>query len=195
VLDAAVRPVNAVDTGIARISGGVSSDEVSRIVFSRPDSPIRRNMTVSVSYDEGMTWPYSRVLTDGPASYSDTVGLSDGRIGVLYGREHAPGITTSFSAKVVLATFDLAWLTSGADADVPRDRLPIAYEVEKLPVLGSSGAMSARPTTRRPAAVGGWRSPAPTTARSSKWRSMFHVRGSMSFGPDSGTWPTPAWSR
>nr|WP_246211004.1 exo-alpha-sialidase [Phytoactinopolyspora alkaliphila] len=155
VLDASARPVNAVDTGISRISGGVGSDEPSRLVFSRPDSPTRRNMTVSISYDEGMTWPHSRVLTEGPASYSDTIGLSDGRIGVLYGREHAPGITTSFSAKIVLATFDLAWLTSGADTGSARDQLPIAYEVEGLPVLDSFGGDVS--TVDDPVASGGRR--------------------------------------
>ncbi|MEO3755744.1 sialidase family protein [Streptomyces sp. B6B3] len=120
VLDAAVRPVNAVDTGVARITGGPGGGP-SRVVFSRPDSPSRRNLTVSLSYDDGRTFPFGRVLTDGPASYSDAVALPDGRVGVLYGRDHADGVTTSFSERVVFAAFDLAWLTDGADDgwDVP----------------------------------------------------------------------------
>ncbi len=133
VLDAAARPVNAIDTGIARITG--IDDEPSRIVFSRTDSPGRRNMSVSISYDEGMTWPYTQVLTEGPASYSDAVALADGRIGVLYGREHQPGVTTSFSRDIVFTTFDLAWLTSGVDAGGAHDVL--TFEVESLPLIST----------------------------------------------------------
>ncbi len=154
VLDASARPVNAVDTGLVRLSG-LGDGEQSRIVFSRPDSPIRRNMTVSISYDEGLTWPYSRVLTEGPASYSDAVALPDGRIGVLYGREHAPGVTTSFSAKVVFAAFDRAWLTSGAD---PLGRGPatrFAFDVEDLPLATPAGV--AYSVVADPSASGGRR--------------------------------------
>lgn len=138
VLDAAARPVNAIDTGIVRLSG-LGEREDSRLVFSRTDSPTRRNMTVSISYDEGMSWPYSRVLTEGPASYSDTVALPDGRIGVLYGREHQPGVTTSFSRDVVFATFDLAWLTGGADTGRRGPATRLSFEVEDLPRTTSPG--------------------------------------------------------
>lgn len=144
VLDAFVRPVNAVDTGVARITGGPGAEGAGdsggapgRIVFSRPDSPTRRNLTVSISYDEGRTWPYSRVLTDGPASYSDTVGLADGRVGVLYGREHAPGITTSFSARIAFASFDLAWLTLGADTGRRGPETRFGYTVADLDLSSS----------------------------------------------------------
>lgn len=152
VLDASTRPVNAIDTGVTRLSGLVDG-EPSRLVFSRTDSPIRRNMTVSISYDEGMTWPYSRVLTDGPASYSDTVALPDGRVGVLYGREHVPGVTTSFSAKVVFATFSLGWLTSGADTPRTRHPEPLPFEVEDQPL--TSDGVAALTVVDDPAASGG----------------------------------------
>lgn len=138
VLDAATRPVNAIDTGVARLTG-LGPREDSRVVFSRTDSPTRRNMTVSISYDEGMSWPYSRVLTEGPASYSDTVALPDGRIGVLYGREHQPGVTTSFSRDIVFATFDLAWLTGGADTGRRGPETRPSFEVEDLPATTSPG--------------------------------------------------------
>lgn len=152
VLDAAARPVNAIDTGIVRLSG-LGAREDSRIVFSRTDSPNRRNMTVSISYDDGMSWPYSRVLTEGPASYSDTVALPDGRIGVLYGRENQPGVTTSFSRDVVFATFDLAWLTGGADTGRRGPATRLGFEVEDLPATTSPG-LTVVPTAD-PAASGG----------------------------------------
>ncbi|RIQ21236.1 sialidase family protein [Jiangella rhizosphaerae] len=153
VLDASARPVNAIDTGIVRLSGLDGDREPSRIVFSRTDSPTRRNMTVSISYDEGMTWPYSRVLTEGPASYSDTVALPGARVGVLYGREHQPGVTTSFSRDVVFATFDLAWLTGGADTGRRGPATRLSFEVEDLPATTSPGLTVVR--TADPAASGG----------------------------------------
>ncbi|TDE09060.1 exo-alpha-sialidase [Jiangella asiatica] len=154
VLDASARPVNAIDTGVVRVPPQ-GSDDTSRIVFSRVDSPTRRNMTVSISYDEGMTWPYSRVLTEGPASYSDAVALPDGRIGVLYGREHAPGVTRSFSRDVVFAAFDLAWLTSGVDTGRRGPQTRFGYEVEELPATATSGVGVS--TVADPAASGGRR--------------------------------------
>ncbi|WP_232331520.1 exo-alpha-sialidase [Agromyces laixinhei] len=150
VLDAAARPVNAIDTGIARITGG---GEPSRIVFSRTDSPGRRNMSVSISYDEGMTWPFTRVLTEGPASYSDAVALPGGRIGVLYGREHQPGVTTSFSRDIVFTSFDLAWLTAGADNGGAHD--VITFEVESMPLTSTPELAVA--TAADPASSGGRR--------------------------------------
>ncbi|TDD66600.1 hypothetical protein E1262_21545 [Jiangella aurantiaca] len=152
VLDASARPVNAIDTGVIRLTG-LGEREDSRIVFSRTDSPTRRNMTVSISYDEGMSWPYSRALTAGPASYSDIVALPDGRIGVLYGREHQPGVTTSFSRDVVFATFDLAWLTGGADTGRRGPATRHSFEVEDLPAATSPGLTVVR--TADPAASGG----------------------------------------
>ena len=156
VLDASTRPVNAIDTGVTRLSG-LGEGEPSRLVFSRTDSPVRRNMTVSISYDEGMSWPYSRVLTDGPASYSDVVALPDGRVGVLYGRDHVPGVTTSFSAKVVFAAFSVGWLTSGADtsgADTSGTRRPepLRFEVEDLRLSSDGAAVT---VVADPAASGG----------------------------------------
>lgn len=116
VLDASARPVNAIDTGIERISGGPGSDDISRSVYTRTDSPLRRNLTVSLSYDDGMSWSFDKVLTAGPASYSDAVALADDRIGVLYGRNTDGVVPPGFSPKVVaFAAFDLTWLTDGSD--------------------------------------------------------------------------------
>ncbi|NEE00083.1 exo-alpha-sialidase [Phytoactinopolyspora halotolerans] len=157
VLDAAARPVNAVDTGVTRISGGPGSDAPSRIAFSRPDSPRRRNLTVSISYDEGASWPFNKVLTDGPASYSDIVALPGGRIGVLYGRDHADGVTPSFSRTIAFATFDVAWLTDGTDT--PRSGPPVrlSAEFEDLPFLAGPRTDLAANVVEDAAASGGRR--------------------------------------
>ena len=81
------------------------SDTKSRILFSNPASNQRNKMTVRLSYDEGRTWPVSRLLYPGPASYSCLMVLPDGRVGVLYERDH--------EAKITFASFRLGWLTGG----------------------------------------------------------------------------------
>ena len=49
VMDLSAGLFNGCDTGFLR---GPGSREVNRVPFSRPDAPMRWNMTVSVSYDE-----------------------------------------------------------------------------------------------------------------------------------------------
>lgn len=62
-------------------------DKTSRgaVVFSNPASKDkRRNMTLRVSFDDGQTWPASRVLHSGPSAYSDLAVLGNGNIACLY---------------------------------------------------------------------------------------------------------------
>ena len=64
----------------------------SVILFSNPASTSRRvNMTVRATFDEGRTWPVSRVLNPGPSAYSDLAVLANRQIACLYedGQEHA----------------------------------------------------------------------------------------------------------
>jgi sialidase-1 len=44
----------------------------------------REKMTLRISYDEGKTWPASRVLHEGPAAYSDLTVLPSGELGCFY---------------------------------------------------------------------------------------------------------------
>ncbi len=65
----------------------------SRLLFVNPAHPkARHNLTIRLSYDEGASWPISRTLDPGPASYSDVVVQGDGNIGVLYERGNQGGI-------------------------------------------------------------------------------------------------------
>jgi sialidase-1 len=57
-----------------------------QLIFANPASTKRERMTVRVSYDEGSTWPVSRVIWGGPAAYSSLVALRDATVGVLYER-------------------------------------------------------------------------------------------------------------
>jgi hypothetical protein len=113
LLDGSTGTFNAVDASLLRYTGGPRSSDVDRILFSRPDSPVRTNMTVSVSYDEARSFRYSKVLNEGRSYYSELARLSDGTILLLYGRD---GNNASFPRKVVLARFSLDWLTGGRDS-------------------------------------------------------------------------------
>ena len=87
------------------------------LLFSNPDnltradgreiaSKDRKNLTVRISYDEGATWPVKKTLEPGPSAYSDLAVLRDGTILCFY--EAAP--------QLLLARFNLAWLTDGSDS-------------------------------------------------------------------------------
>ena len=83
----------------------------SRVLFSNPASEkVRQKMTVRLSYDEGKTWPVSKLLHGGPSAYSCLAVASDGTILCLYER----GAKSAYE-KITLARFRLSWLTDGQD--------------------------------------------------------------------------------
>jgi sialidase-1 len=82
----------------------------NRLLFANPASAARERLTVRLSYDEGASWPISRVIHEGPAAYSSLVVLPDRSIGVLFERgERSP------YERITFARFTLEWLTSGSD--------------------------------------------------------------------------------
>jgi len=86
--------------------------ERNRILFSNPaDDEERIKMTVRLSYDEGKSWPVSRLVYDGPSSYSCLTVLPDMTIACMYegGEEHR-------REKIAFARFNLEWLTCGKDS-------------------------------------------------------------------------------
>ncbi|WP_329086238.1 golvesin C-terminal-like domain-containing protein [Streptosporangium sp. NBC_01469] len=111
-LDGSTGTFNAVDASLLRYTGGPGASEPSRVLFSRPDSPVRTNMTVSISYDEAHSFRYSRVINEGRSYYSELARLSDGTILLVYGCD---GDNPSFPRRVVLCRFTLEWLTDGRD--------------------------------------------------------------------------------
>jgi sialidase-1 len=81
----------------------------SVILFSNPASSTRRErLTVRASFDEGQTWPVSRLLAPGLSAYSCLAVLPDGTIAILY----AAGIRNAFE-NLVFARFKLEWITVG----------------------------------------------------------------------------------
>jgi len=84
-----------------------ATDSRNRLLFSNPGMPYRGSLTIRMSYDEGETWPVSRLVYDGAAGYSQLAVLSDGTILVLFE-------TGRFDLReaITLARVDLGWLTS-----------------------------------------------------------------------------------
>jgi len=80
-----------------------SAGQRSVLLFSNPDSASKRErMTVRASFDEGRTWPVSKLIDPGPSGYSCLVRLADGRVGLLYERGSYQRLT--------FVAFTLEWL-------------------------------------------------------------------------------------
>jgi len=96
-------------------------------VARRPSTPRsarsrhRVNLTVRMSYDEGHTWPVSKVLDPEIAGYSDLAATPDGKIHCFY---EGGSITGSHykNTHMSIISFDLAWLTNGKDRLDPMDK-------------------------------------------------------------------------
>jgi sialidase-1 len=92
----------------------------NRLLFANPADTVRDRMTVRLSYDEGKTWPVARLMDEDFSEYSSLAILRDGTIGLLYTR--GPGKPTPengwyppVNPEIVLAHFNLEWLTHGTD--------------------------------------------------------------------------------
>jgi sialidase-1 len=84
---------------------------------ARPGQPRdRKRLTVKLSYDEGRTWPTSRVLAPGPSGYSDLAVGPDGTIYCFYERGSTDGKSAYRTKYLSVARFNLEWLTRGKDA-------------------------------------------------------------------------------
>lgn len=77
------------------------------LLFSNPADRVRARETVRLSYDDGLTWPASRLLYEGPSAYSSLAVLRDGSIGCLYER----GKTNPYET-ITFAGFPMEWLTT-----------------------------------------------------------------------------------
>jgi sialidase-1 len=77
----------------------------SRLLFANPGSTFQRErMTVRLSYDEGRTWPVSKLIDAGPSGYCCLTRLKDGRVGLIYERDHYKCLT--------FLAFELDWLSA-----------------------------------------------------------------------------------
>jgi sialidase-1 len=97
-------------------------DGIPYILFANPDNlenelvpgggnlaHDRKRLTVKLSADDCQTWRVSRVLEPGPSGYSDLAQAQDGRVLCIYECGMIDRMTDT--ASVVVARFDLAWVT------------------------------------------------------------------------------------
>ena len=82
-----------------------SADGVNRLLFCNPAGPDRTHLTVRLSYDDGATWPVSRLIDAGPSGYCDMAADPQGNIYVFYENN-----TTSSVGNISMAKFNLDWL-------------------------------------------------------------------------------------
>jgi sialidase-1 len=84
----------------------------------------RTNLTVRMSYDEGLTWPVSKVIDQGIAGYSDLAVTPDGIIHCFYegGSIDGTGGNHYKNTHMSVVSFDLKWLTDGKDQLVKKDK-------------------------------------------------------------------------
>lgn len=75
------------------------------ILFANAASQRRERMTVRASFDDGRSWPVSRLITPQPSAYSCLVAMPDGSIGLLY----ETGPKNPYQT-ITFAMFTLDWL-------------------------------------------------------------------------------------
>lgn len=87
-----------------------------RLLFSGPDSDQRRNGTLHVSYDDGVTWPRRRTFVPDGFAYSVLTRLPDGQIGCLF--------EPNDSRRILLARIPLAWIEPVSVDQTPSTQTP-----------------------------------------------------------------------
>lgn len=101
--------------GFIRFSG-LGDGAKSRLLFSNPVEKFRQRGLISLSYDDGKTWPVQKTLRERRFSYSTVTRLPDGKIACIFdGTAENGEFPGHKGAAVLLATFTLEWLTDGKD--------------------------------------------------------------------------------
>jgi sialidase-1 len=96
--------------------GGLTRYDRDRILLTIATKPGRSEQSILMSRDQGETWPVTKVINPGPASYSDVAVTRDGAILVLYETGHGDRDVTSgaqpggWADWLSLARFDIEWL-------------------------------------------------------------------------------------
>ena len=91
------------------------------LLFANPDSTEprdasnpqggwkRQNLSVRLSTDDGMTWPFKRVIEPGVSGYSDLAAGSDGTVYCVY-EDGSPTDRGTHVKYLTVARFDLDWI-------------------------------------------------------------------------------------
>jgi hypothetical protein len=101
---------------LVRHSKAIGGEGKNRLLFANPADPRNRfNMTVRLSYDEGKTWPVSKLVRNGTGAYSSLTVFPDGTIGLIYETGDSRDGASGTYATLTFARFNLEWLTDGQD--------------------------------------------------------------------------------
>jgi hypothetical protein len=116
------------------------------ILFSNPASEKGRvNMTVRASFDEGKSWPVSRVLHAGPSAYSDLAMLANGDVACFY----EGGVKHAYES-ILFASFSLDTLKAAERVVAPSLPLvDISGQTNRQVVIaaGTTNVYQGHPTT------------------------------------------------
>lgn len=94
---------------------GKESDK-TRLLFTNPATvDARKKITVRMSYDEGTTWPVSRMVEEGFSGYSDMAVLPDHTVVMVYERGSVDNQSPYKSGSLTVARFNVEWLSEGKD--------------------------------------------------------------------------------
>ena len=93
-----------------------SSDGKSRILHSVPNSSIRENVTVFLSYDEAASWPVKKTICSDKSAYSSLTVLPDGSVGCLVEEgKWDSNMAGPDGFTIAFYRFGIDWLTDGQD--------------------------------------------------------------------------------
>ncbi|MCM1503269.1 MAG: glycoside hydrolase [Bacteroidales bacterium] len=97
---------NACNGDMIRYSAVDEGGERNILLHSIPNSPERRNVSIFLSYDEGISWGSPKTICPGKSVYSSVTVLPDGTIGIYV--EENP---TEEGCSLWFMNFSLDWLT------------------------------------------------------------------------------------
>ena len=98
----------ACNASLIRYTSIKNGSDKNRLLFSNARSPdSRTNISVCLSYNEGLTWPICKTVYTGSAAYSSLCVLSNGDIGLFFEKD-------GYSENVFVR-LTLEWLTDGKD--------------------------------------------------------------------------------
>lgn len=87
----------------------------NRLLFSNANSPDKReNMTIKISYDEGITWTLGKTIYPGSSAYSSMTILENGDIGLVFEKDNYQ--------ETVFVRVTLDWLTDGMDKAIRNNK-------------------------------------------------------------------------
>ncbi|NNF36519.1 MAG: exo-alpha-sialidase [Saprospiraceae bacterium] len=96
------------NASIIRYTSEKNGWDKNRLLFSNANAPDKReNMTIKISYDEGITWTSGKTIYPGSSAYSSMTILENGDIGLVFEKDNYQ--------ETVFVKVTLDYLTDGMD--------------------------------------------------------------------------------